>query len=213
MTNIKLAVTSPAGRPRSAVDSGAVGNGAVDSGPWDALARVVTSSGFRRAPRLAAFLRYIVERELAGHRSQIKGYTIAVEALGRHAEFDPQADPIVRVEAGRLRRALKRYYAGPGRRDPLVIEVPPGKYVPLFRARDGAVDDAQVSEPTLEREVAVLHAGQTRQSLTRCHHEVATLLLRARQLHAEVAVSHKIIGDSIAVLNSSREQRRLRERS
>ena len=71
---------------------------------------------------------------LAGRSDRIKGYTIGVHALGRGESFDPQTDPIVRVEAGRLRRALARYYAGAGSTDPLVIELPRGGYVPTFRA-------------------------------------------------------------------------------
>jgi len=96
------------------------------------LARIVASAVFRDSPRLAAFLRFVVNAELEGNGDRIKGYTIAVEALGRDADFDPQSDPIVRVEARRLRDALARYYAGVGRDDPLVIELPRGGYVPAF---------------------------------------------------------------------------------
>ena len=70
---------------------------------------------------------------LAGAGNRIKAYTIATDALGRDARFDPQADPIVRVEAGRLRRTLEHYYATEGRGDPIVIELPSGSYVPVFR--------------------------------------------------------------------------------
>ena len=75
----------------------------------------------------------MVESTLAGHAARLKGYTIGVEALGRHASFAPQIEPIVRVEAIRLRAALARYYAGAGSRDPVVIEMPRGHYVAHFR--------------------------------------------------------------------------------
>jgi hypothetical protein len=101
----------------------------------DALEHVVASAAFRSAPRLAAFLRFVVEMTLAGQRDRIKGYTIGVQALGRGESFDPQTDPIVRVEAGRLRRALARHYAGAGRNDPVMIDLPRGSYVPMFHAR------------------------------------------------------------------------------
>ncbi len=81
-----------------------------------ALARVLASDEFSSSPRLADFLRYIVETTLAGRSDEIKGYTIAVEALGRPRASNPQSDPIVRVEATRLRRALERYYSPPRRR-------------------------------------------------------------------------------------------------
>jgi tetratricopeptide (TPR) repeat protein len=100
-----------------------------------ALAAIVTSPAFSASPQLAAFLRFVVEAALDGQSDRIKGYTIAVEALGRDASFDPQSDPIVRVEAGRLRRALDRYYAEAGQSDPVAIELPRGSYVPVFRRR------------------------------------------------------------------------------
>lgn len=100
-----------------------------------ALRRVTTSAAFGKAPQLSNFLRYVVEAVLAGKAEFLKGYTIATEALRRDASFDPQTDPIVRVEAGRLRAALGRYYEQEGRRDPVVIELPRGSYVPTIRER------------------------------------------------------------------------------
>ncbi|MDQ2081877.1 hypothetical protein RA307_16955 [Xanthobacteraceae bacterium Astr-EGSB] len=100
-----------------------------------ALAAIVASPAFSASPQLAAFLRFVVEASLDGQSDRIKGYTIAVEALGRDASFDPQSDPIVRVEAGRLRRALDRYYAEAGQNDPIAIELPRGSYVPSFARR------------------------------------------------------------------------------
>jgi hypothetical protein len=97
------------------------------------LNRIINSSPFRDAYRLTSFLSFIVEMTLAGNGNKLKTYTIAVEALGRGPDFDPQTDPIVRVEAVRMRQALARYYSGIGRDDPLVIEVPRGSYVPAFR--------------------------------------------------------------------------------
>ena len=98
-----------------------------------ALERMAASEAFRGSPQLVAFLRYVVEATLRGAADRIKGYTIAVEALGRADDFDPQADPIVRVEAMRLRRALARYYDNGGKHDPVVIDLPLGNYVPMFR--------------------------------------------------------------------------------
>jgi TolB-like protein len=97
------------------------------------LGRMLASDVFRGSPQLAAFLRYVVEGTLRGEADRIKGYTIAIEALGRDDTFDPQTDPIVRVEAARLRRAISRYYAGPGAEEAVQIELPLGSYVPVFR--------------------------------------------------------------------------------
>src|SRR4051812_29316764 len=98
-----------------------------------ALDRIAASEAFRACPQLVAFLRYVVEATLSGRQDRIKGYTIAVEALGRGDDFDPRDDPIVRVEAMRLRRALQRYYANGGSDDAVRIELPLGSYVPVFR--------------------------------------------------------------------------------
>jgi tetratricopeptide (TPR) repeat protein/TolB-like protein len=122
-----------------------------------ALERVLASDMFRVSPQLVAFLRFVVEATLGGEGERIKGYTIAVEALGRGEDFDPQADPIVRVEAGRLRRALAEYYAGPGATDLVIIDIPRGRYIPTFRYRSaGQVisvsftsEDGSLATPTL----------------------------------------------------------------
>jgi DNA-binding CsgD family transcriptional regulator len=96
---------------------------------------MVTSESFQACPRLAAFLRFVIEATLRGESAHLKGYTIAVEALGRDGDFDPQQDPIVRVEAARLRRVIQHYYAGPGAGDFVVIDVPRGRYIPTFHYR------------------------------------------------------------------------------
>ena len=98
-----------------------------------ALERIAASDAFCACPQLVAFLRYVVEATLRGAQDRIKGYTIAVEALKRGDDFNPQDDPIVRVEAMRLRRALQRYYANGGGADAIQIVMPVGSYVPEFR--------------------------------------------------------------------------------
>lgn len=100
-----------------------------------ALDRMLASELFRGSPQLGAFLRFVVEAALRGESDRLKGYTIGVEALGRGEGFDPQLDPIVRVEATRLRRTIERYYAGPGADESVVIELLRGSYVPAFRRR------------------------------------------------------------------------------
>jgi len=103
--------------------------------------RMTASSVFRNSPQLASFLLFIVEARLRGKAERLKGYTIGVEVLRRNTSFDPQLDPIVRVEATRLRRAIERYYAGPGVDDTIMISLPRGGYAPRIgwrTASDGA---------------------------------------------------------------------------
>ena len=97
------------------------------------LERILSSSGFTRNERLSRFLRFLVERHLEGRDAEIKESLIAVEVFGRKPDYDPRLDSIVRTEAGRLRARLTEYYAAEGSRDPGLIDVPKGGYVPLFR--------------------------------------------------------------------------------
>jgi len=110
-----------------------------------ALDRIVASDVFRASPQLAAFLRFVVDAALQGRSDRIKGYTIGVEALKRDASFDPQVDPIVRVEATRLRRAMERYYYGPGAEAPVRIALTRGTYVPRFAYRSARADPPAAS--------------------------------------------------------------------
>lgn len=98
----------------------------------DQLAQILDSADFDATDRERRFLSYVVNETLSGRGERIKAYSIAVEVFGRDASFDPQADPIVRVEAGHLRRALERYYLTAGLADPIRISIPKGAYVPTF---------------------------------------------------------------------------------
>jgi hypothetical protein len=88
------------------------------------LERILQSAKFRASDKQRKFLSFVVKETLEGRASQIKGYTIAVVVYGRTETFDPQVDPIVRVEAGRLRRALEHYYLTAGKNDPVRIKIP-----------------------------------------------------------------------------------------
>ena len=98
------------------------------------LEKILTSPQFVNSPNLQNFLRFIVEKTLTGESADIKGYTVATQVLGREADFDPNLDPIVRILAGRLRRALEQHYQGQGKSDAVLIDVPRGAYVPVFRS-------------------------------------------------------------------------------
>jgi TolB-like protein len=96
------------------------------------LARILKSATFRRSRRLSQFLSFVVEQALKGNRSRLKEYVIGVEVFGRQESFDPRLDPIVRVEAGRLRTKLRYYYGNEGRDDKVRIECMRGGYAPVF---------------------------------------------------------------------------------
>ena len=99
--------------------------------------RICASRAFVRADRAGGLLRYVVEKALHGQAGEIKEYTIAHEVFGR-VSYDSRIDSLVRVEAGKLRELLAKYYATEGRDDPVRIEIPKGGYVPVFHEASGA---------------------------------------------------------------------------
>lgn len=96
------------------------------------LGRIRASPAFDAPDRAQKFLCYVVEEALQGRADRIKAYSIALEVFGRNATFDAQNDPVVRIEAGRVRRALEHYYLLAGQRDSVLITIPKGGYVPAF---------------------------------------------------------------------------------
>jgi hypothetical protein len=104
----------------------------------DELRRLLESSFIPDDSLLAKMLTYVVEQTLAGDCKSIKAYTVAVEALGRPVDFDPDRDSTVRVAAMRLRSALDHYYAGPGAQNELRICMMPGSYRPTFELAEEA---------------------------------------------------------------------------
>lgn len=92
--------------------------------------KILASPGFLHADRLRRFLHFTVQAHLNGEAGQIKEYVLGREVFDRDEGYDPRLDPIVRVEARRLRQRLQEYYDGPGRQESLRIEFPKGSYVP-----------------------------------------------------------------------------------
>jgi len=96
------------------------------------LRKILASETFSHSERLCRFLRFTVEEAVQGRGAKLKEYQIGVEVFDRKAAYDPRADPIVRVEAGRLRAKLEKYYRAEGRDDPVLISFRKGSYVPAF---------------------------------------------------------------------------------
>ncbi len=111
------------------------------------LQRILASSPFLNARRASQFLRFVVEGTLAGEDG-FKEYLIGIEVFQRPQNYDPKDDPVVRIEAGRLRKKLAEFYAGPGVNDPILIELPKGGYVPVFRERPAGVELENVEVKT-----------------------------------------------------------------
>jgi len=104
--------------------------------PLQAVERICESDRFRRSPRLRRFLRFITQQALEHPNESVKEYAIATSVYDKDPSFDPRLDPIVRVEASRLRLRLMEYYAGPGRDDETVVILRKGTYLPTFSSKN-----------------------------------------------------------------------------
>ena len=134
------------------------------------LLRLQSSSHFSHSRRYPSFLNYVVRKTMEGHAEELKERTIGVEVFGRAAGYDLNADPIVRVTAGEVRRRLAQYYYEPTHQHELRIELHPGSYVPEFRFSSAA----QVSPFDLDPQVALISASTADSPLP---------LQRSRQTH------------------------------
>src|SRR5579872_947791 len=143
--------TSDAEAPRSSQPETAPGGAVEPAHPQVSpesvqrhLEKLVVSAEMCRSKKLCQFLRFTVEEVLRGHGSELKEYAIAVGVFRRGREFDPGADPIVRVQARRLRSKLERYYQTEGRQELIRIEYPVGGYSPVFVRRTSSADAAPI---------------------------------------------------------------------
>jgi TolB-like protein len=97
----------------------------------DQLDRILQSKAFQRASRMRSLLKYVVTgftEGRAGGQSQM-----ARQLFGRDDAFDPSLDPVIRVQFGRLRKALENYYSTEGKKDPIIIDIPNRRYTPVFQ--------------------------------------------------------------------------------
>ena len=122
------------------------------------LHKIISSKAFRQGDRLQRFLGFVVDEALTGRGDQLKEYPIGIDVFGKDQSFDPRMDPIVRVQARRLRMRLQTYYHDEGQADAIVIEMPKGGYAPTFRKVDQKPVRASLTPALVSRNtVAVRH--------------------------------------------------------
>jgi len=109
------------------------------------IQRIIADPAFNDSLILKNFLVFVVNETLKGNANQLKEYTIAVNVLAKPAHFRPQESGIVRIHAGRLRRALSSYYTQSGVSDKIRVSMPKGGYVPSFNVNDMKNDDTSTS--------------------------------------------------------------------
>ena len=119
------------------------------------LDRILAGTTFRQVDRLRRFLAFVVLESVAGGRDSLKEYVVGIQVFGKESSFDPRTDPVVRVQARRLRSRLVRYYAEEGAADEIVIELPKGGYAPVFsRRQEGAPRPHALSKTIVSRNTA-----------------------------------------------------------
>ncbi len=123
------------------------------------LVRILNSGPFHQAQRRQRFLEYIVNEALAGRGARLKGYNIAQAVFDRTETFDPNIDPIVRLEAGRLRDRLREYYEGDGQGDPIRISLPKGTYTPHIEFRRAPTLDPGPNRAAPTKQLGMLVAA------------------------------------------------------
>jgi hypothetical protein len=102
----------------------------------DELRRILQSKYFARGEKKTRFLEFVTEQTLLGNAEKLNEYLIGVEIYGRGVDFNPQEDPIVRVQAHQIRRSLEKYYQAEGKDSSLRVSLPAGHYVPVFTKAD-----------------------------------------------------------------------------
>ena len=130
----------------TAIDVGALPDHTESEAARGQLERILKHPLFMHSRRYPVLLRYVVEQTLEGNVDQIKERSIGVLVFGRKPTYDANADPIVRVTAGEIRKRLQQYYAEPEHAGELKIVLPVGSYVPKFETHPLAVSE----EPILE---------------------------------------------------------------
>jgi TolB-like protein len=118
------------------------------------LDRILNSGPFHQSQRRQRFLEYLVTETLAGRGERLKGYNVGLEVFDRPETFDPVVDPIVRIEAARLREKLFEYYAADGKDDPIRISLPKGTYTPLIEFLQGEKQVKSISKRRLRWQIA-----------------------------------------------------------
>jgi hypothetical protein len=155
------------------------------------LRRILASPPFRNSKRNTQFLRFVVDKALAGNISEIKERLIGVEVFGRPASYDLSADPIVRVAAAELRKRIAQYYAEPDHAAELRVDLPVGTYAPAFHwpiAAPREKPDWPALEPTssVAEDIVTENGGRVQTELAKAH---ARLTVRRSSIAASCAVA------------------------
>jgi hypothetical protein len=153
---------------------------------------VLSSSYFAGQTNSSRFLRYVCDKYFAGI-DHVTEYEIAVEALDRRADFDPQQDSIVRVEAHRIRKRLHEYYKESGANNSLRLVLPQGSYMPQFvpESKGGAAAEGNDEETIPQTEISALSSSPQRRLRPGYRVALSSLLLTGITVVGLAVYAHK----------------------
>jgi len=152
------------------------------------LERLLIHPLFANSKRYPALLAYVVEQTLLGNASDLKERSIGIEVFGRSPSYDANADPVVRITAGEVRKRLSQYYYDVAREGELIIELPIGSYVPAFRLPELRVSDRIPDPPSSSDTVETVAEASIPASLPPAEVRPAPSLWRLRWLVAALFV-------------------------
>jgi hypothetical protein len=118
------------------------------------LERLLAHPLFANSKRYPVLLAHVVDQTLLGNSAELKERSIGIEVFGRAPSYDANADPVVRITAGEVRKRLTQYYYDPAHKGELVVELPVGSYVPLFHLAERQEEAALASLPEPENQAA-----------------------------------------------------------
>jgi hypothetical protein len=122
----------------------------VETEPSNQIERILKSDTFRSAAVLRRLLKFLADKAVAGEADELKEYSIGVDAFGKPSTYDPRSDAIVRLQVGRLRQKLGEYYRTEGKDDPLVFELPKGRFKLKWETRATSEPPARMLEEQVE---------------------------------------------------------------
>jgi hypothetical protein len=99
------------------------------------IERIVHSEQFRSSEVLRRLLTFLSEKAIAGEADNLKEYVVAIDGLGKSSTYDPQHNSAVRIQMGRLRQRLAEYYRTEGKDDPMIVDLPKGRFRLTFQQR------------------------------------------------------------------------------
>jgi serine/threonine-protein kinase len=165
------------------------------------LERILHSKSFEGVERLKSFFSFIVAETIEGRGDQLKEYVVGQYAFDKGDAFDPRNDPIVRVQARRLRARIARYYLEEGQADEIAIELPKGGYVPIFRRRDAPQPKRSIAATLVSRNsVVVLPLEDISQDsslgflCTAITQEIIGALTKVERLHVSLGARNRALG-------------------